>query len=98
MPAVSVIVMAFAGYNDVAAVTGEVTVHLLSTVAVTRPAGNVRTIVSVAIKAVEVVKETEAVPAAAAMAVLIFRADAATAVTNPTAGMSTKAAIASTDV
>jgi len=98
-PAASVILMVSAPYNDVAAATGEVMVHLLLTVAVTRPAGNVRMMLSVApVKAVEVVKETEAVPLAAAMLVLIVKADAATAVTNPTAGTSTKAATVSLDV
>jgi len=96
--AANVIAIALEPYTDVVAVAGEVMVHLLATAAVTRSAGNARLIFSVAAKAVEVVNETEAVPLAATMSVLIFKADAATAVTNPTAGTSTKAAIVSLDV
>ncbi len=94
-PAANVIDIALDPYTDVVAVTGEVMVHLLATAAVTRPAGNARLIFSVASKAVEVVNVTWAVPLAATITVLIFKADAATAVTNPTAGTSTKAATVS---
>jgi len=74
----------------VAAVAGEVMAHLSATAcAAIRLAGNVRVIFSVASNLVEVVNETEAVPLAASMFVLMVKANAATALIAPTAGVST---------